>query len=326
MRLLQLDPDLADPERVARNLRFSGDGRALAAVLGNPDSGRRVVVRYDLGRDAGTVVPDPSDEDDGREDAPDPAVSPDLELVAAVLADHHGYDFVRLTDTWAKPPEAVDLPAVGDGMAVTAVGFALDGGVLLVGVVGPEVDACRVLRWDMNALFDAADPADAMLDPVQLDEGTEATAFADAADGLTLAVGTAQGTAVLFDLTGTRRPLAVAHSSRGARVTQLAFSPDGQCLATRGAGAVAVWDVASGEELVRLSGGGRPTGVAFTPDGGHLLVSSVDGTVSRWDATSFTLADRLGWGPGPLHSVAVAPDGLTAAAGGDAGRVVVWDV
>ena len=328
MRLIQLDPDLADPDRVARNLRFGTDGRSLAAVLGKPDSGRRVVVRYDLGRDAGTVVPEPSDEDEGREDAPDPAVSPDLELVAEVLADYGGFDRVRLTDTWAKPPEAVDLPAAGDGFALTAVGFAADGVVLLVGAVGPGRDDCRVLRFDVLELLEADDPADALLDPVQLADGTAAAAFADAADGQTLAVGTSLGTAVLFDLSGTRRPLTLPHErrKRPRPLRAVRFSPDGRLVVTRAGGTVVVWDVASGEEVASL-GGPRPlTDCAFTPDGRTLFTSSTDGTVCRWDAGDFALADRLSWGLGPLYSVAVAPDGLTAAAGGDAGRVVVWDV
>ena len=310
---------------MARNLRFGTDGRALAAVLGGPDSGRRVVVRYDLGRDVGTVVPEPSDEDENREDAPDPAVSPDLELVAEVLADYAGYDRVRLTDSWAKPPAVVDLPSVGDGMAVTAVGFAFGADVLLVGVAGPEVDACRVLGWVVEDLLGGADPDVCYINAIQLPAGTEPSGFANTDQFQ--AVGTAQGTAVLFDLTSTRQPLTVVHDIRRARrVGQLAFTPDGRRLVTRGGGTVAVWDVASGDEIARLSGPKSLTGFAVTPDGQHLLTSSTDGTVCRFDAHTFALADRLAWGLGPLHSVAVAPDGLTAAAGGDAGRVVVWDL
>jgi WD40 repeat protein len=328
MRLIQLDPDLADPERVARNLRFAADGRALAAVLGRPDSGRRVVVRYDLVRDAGTVIPDPSDEDELREDAPDPAVSPDLELVAEVLANYAGYDQVRLTDTWARPPEAVELPPAGDGVALTAVGFAAGGGVLLVGAASENVSDCRVGRWDMNTLFDDPDPENAWLDPLELPEGDEPAGFADTADGQSLAVGTLRGHAVIFDLTGTRRPLTVAHghSKRPPAVRNLLFSPDGRRLATRAAGFVAVWDLATGYLLASLGGPHPLTGCAFTPDGRSLLASTADGSVCRFDADGFALLDRLAWGLGPLHSVAVAPDGLTAAAGADAGRVVVWDL
>ena len=325
MRLILLDPDLADPERVARNLRFATDGRSLAAVLGNPDSGRRVVVRYDLNRDRGTVIPEPSDEDEGREDAPDPAVSPDLELVAEVLLGIDGRDCVRLTDTWAKPPEGwwLTLP---DDESPTAVGFAAGGAVLLVGLAGATPATVR--RYDVEALAETEDVDAAGLHPDDLDMplGVVPASFASAAD--TLAVGTQGGRAVLIDLSGTRRPLVVTHGpgKHSPAVRQVLFSPDGRRLLTRAGGSVVVWDVSSGDELARLAGPHGITAAAFTPDGQGLLVSGRDGTVSRFDADGFDPAGRLDFGLGPLHSVAVAPDGLTAAAGADAGRVAVWDL
>lgn len=325
MRRLELDPDLADPERVARNLVFATDGRSLAAVLGKPDSGRRVLVQYDLDRNTGRIIPEPTSEDEGREDAPDPAVSPDLEIVAEVLLDYTEYDFVRLTDTWAKPPEVVELPVVGDGMHFTAVGFAANGSVLLTGIFGLEINACRVHRWNVSALLNGANSHEAELEALDLPAETESTAFAD--HGTIQAVGTSQGAIIVFDLLGERRPFTLVHDRRRARrVSQLDFSPDGQMLATRSAGTVAVWAVASGEEVARLSGRHPLTGFAFTPDGGAILVASTDGTVSRFDTSGFAAGDRFDWGLGSLHSVAVAPDGLTAAAGGEAGQVVMWDV
>ena len=65
--------------------------------------------------------------------------------------------------------------------------------------------------------------------------------------------------------------------------------------------------------------------MTFLPDGTLLAVGS-DGLARLWDAD--TGAERRAWDFGlkNLQSVAVAPDGLTAAAGSHDGRIVVWDV
>jgi WD40 repeat protein len=77
-------------------------------------------------------------------------------------------------------------------------------------------------------------------------------------------------------------------------VLSVAFSPDGQWLATgsddylrgefaRFAGDVCLWDTASGVQLLRLSGHrGSVWGVAFSPDGSRLASGSSDATVRVW--------------------------------------------
>jgi WD40 repeat protein len=92
----------------------------------------------------------------------------------------------------------------------------------------------------------------------------------------------------------------------------------------------------------------RIDAVAFTPDGGRLLVGSAVGSVRAWDVPDLPPppptdaedetdvpakvrvrarpARAFDWGIGPVTALAVAPDGLTAAAGGHAGQVVVWDL
>jgi WD40 repeat protein len=318
MRVLLLDPDLADPERVARNLRFAADGRALAAVLGAPDSGRRVVVRFDLLRDTGTVIPDPGDDDEGREDAPDPAVSPDLELVAEVLTGYGGDEYVRLTDTWARPPEDRTVP-LPEGFDPTAVEFAHSGTGLLVGV--GSADGGAVWRYDVERLLDLGDDS-----PMAVELEHAPLAVADSPDGRFVAVGFESGEAVLIDTTGDRLPLTVVHPvGRRRAMWGLGFSPDGRRLVTHAAGTLAVWDARLGDRLVVLAGPKRLTGFAFTPDGRHLLASCLSGGVYRWDI-EFQAPDRLAPGVGPLHSVAVSPDGLTAAAGGEGGVAAVWDL
>ena len=68
------------------------------------------------------------------------------------------------------------------------------------------------------------------------------------------------------------------------------------------------------------------TGVAFHPSGQYLAVTSNDATVKFYDTTTWRLAQAFDWDIGRLRSVAFSPDGMLAAAGGDRGKVVVWDV
>jgi WD40 repeat protein len=142
-----------------------------------------------------------------------------------------------------------------------------------------------------------------------------------------------------------------------------ALAPGGRVLATAVRGAIHLWDLAEPPRppghparrrkrrlapRLKLPGGAeRLDAVAFSPDGRRLFAGSAVGTVRVWDvpglppappaddagepAAPEVLADArpaatFTWGVGPVAVLAVAPDGLTAAAGSADGRVVVWDV
>jgi WD40 repeat protein len=66
--------------------------------------------------------------------------------------------------------------------------------------------------------------------------------------------------------------------------------------------------------------------LAYAPDGAGLLSAGQDLTVRYWDVASGRQRDAWGWPVGNLSALAVAPDGMTAAAGGDEGRAVIWDL
>jgi WD40 repeat protein len=77
--------------------------------------------------------------------------------------------------------------------------------------------------------------------------------------------------------------------------------------------------------------------VAITPDGRRVLAGGAAGTIRLWSmpelppsgaepAPPLPSLAALQWEIGPITSLAVAPDGLTAVAGGGSGRLVVWDV
>jgi WD40 repeat protein len=65
-------------------------------------------------------------------------------------------------------------------------------------------------------------------------------------------------------------------------------------------------------------------GMTFTPDG-QLLAAGSDGLARLWDPAG-GLVREWDFGLRNVQSVAVAPDGLTAAVGGHDGRITVWDL
>jgi WD40 repeat protein len=70
----------------------------------------------------------------------------------------------------------------------------------------------------------------------------------------------------------------------------------------------------------------RVLAVAYGPDGGTLFSAGLDSTVRCWDLPSQRERAAWSWPIGAVSSLAVAPDGMTAAAGGCLGRSVIWDL
>lgn len=110
--------------------------------------------------------------------------------------------------------------------------------------------------------------------------------------------------------------------------TRLAFSPDGRTLFAWDERVLERWDVAAGRRTARLPAPGRAhfSGLAVHPSGRLLVTVSGDGQARYWEPADLSPVQALKWGVGKLHSVALTPDGALAAAGGDKGQVVVWDV
>src|SRR5262249_48609470 len=66
--------------------------------------------------------------------------------------------------------------------------------------------------------------------------------------------------------------------------------------------------------------------VAFTPDGQFLLTACGDKTVRFWEGDTLEAVQGFDWKIGDVESLAVASDGMRAAAGGSKGQIVVWDI
>jgi WD40 repeat protein len=148
-------------------------------------------------------------------------------------------------------------------------------------------------------------------------------------DGRLLATSTTSQARVwrLDTLKSVRMLRKVSSSNRGA----IRFDPVGQRVANAYGKWVEVWPVAEGDEpLVRFAAGtGRSPivwAVNWSADGKSLLTAGNDGCVRVWDTATGAELKTFEWDIGKLYCAAFSPDGLTCAACGEKGQVVVWDV
>lgn len=223
-------------------------------------------------------------------------------------------DRIYLNEWDVSPfPESVPLPSLPLATGVTSLAFLPGGKSLLCGI-GDRMSGRRghVAILDVGALgFRATAPVTCGVQHLALSP-----------DGNEVALGTGRGWEFI-DPTGRKLK---GGGSVGTSSPAVAYSAGGAYFAAacgygirlhRGQEKALLWHLRGHRSKV--------ASLAFTPDGATLVSGSWDRTVRLWDVATGREKCALDWERGKVQYVAMAPDGMTAAAACDRG-LVIWDL
>jgi WD40 repeat protein len=179
---------------------------------------------------------------------------------------------------------------------ISLAAFSPDGALLLT------VDAEHVIRaWgalDGHFQFELTGPSGAIKD------------FALSPNGRFVAAVTVDGTLHVWDIEKRTQTHVISGRATSGEES-IRFSPDSRRIAATFDNDVRIWQVASGQEVLRLEGHKGPVwAVAFSPDNKLIATGSFDKTARLWDAQTGQLIAALTGHVDPVMKVIFSPDGL----------------
>jgi WD40 repeat protein len=153
--------------------------------------------------------------------------------------------------------------------------------------------------------------------------------LAFSSDGTLVAVSVSNGSTQVWNVADWSLLHTVKNKAFMVMGGSLAFSPDGQVLATTSLNSAKIWlwRVSDGALLHTLEGdSGNITSVAISPDSSLLVAASEDKNVQLWRISDGTLQFVIQAHNQPVRSVAVSPNGAVLASGSDDKTVKLWRI
>jgi WD40 repeat protein len=212
------------------------------------------------------------------------------------------------------------LPPHGGGKegCVNSVSISSDGLIVASG----SVDGTITL-WDI---------AGKELEPLSLPLGEKAFSVAISPNHTLVLAGGGHGKAFLYNLDQRGGPRVVQACEDPAlsesRVETVAFTPNGDKIATGCMLTIRLWDTISGKLIQDVIGSANPINcLAFSPDGKVIATVDAEGTLSLWNSSNGELLKSNPAHQGGSFGVAFSPDGKRLATVGRhdfTGKI--WDV
>ena len=292
LNLLSEDPDYVQA------IAFSPDSRTLAS---GGYSSNDVIRLWDTGtgKRRGTL--------DAYEEILALAFSPDGTMLAS---SGGGPDYpIQL---WSLKKRQLQDTLFGHTSWTFAITFSADGKTLISGSEDRTVRLWDVQSGELKCILE--------------EHGDDVNSVALSPGGGTLASGSDDGTIQLWDMhTGAMLATLKGPAKFPKRVNALAFSPDGQILASATAEQIQLWDTHTKQLSGVLDGHTRDvTDILFSPDGRTIASASWDWTLRLWETSTRRPRKIFGKHTNSINTVAFSPDGKTIASA-SRGLIYLWN-